>query len=94
MHKGLAIIESFMGWSVDFIGGEAMEFFDWKIEMPDVLKPYIDTENKRMAILTAEDDEIHMALEFDEDNNLVMRPRWNINIIILGDKHLKFTKNS
>jgi len=83
-----------MGRSIDLIGGETMDFFDWKIEMPDVLKPYIDTGNKRMAILTAEDDEIHMVLEFDEDNNLVMHPRWNINIIILGDKHLKFTKNS
>ncbi len=71
-----------------------IHFFEWKIEMPDVLKPYIDTENKRMAILTAEDDEIHMALEFDSDNNLVMHPRWNINIIILGEKHLKFTTNS
>ena len=47
-----------------------------------------------MAILTAEDDEIHMALELDENNNLVKHPRWNINIIILGDKHLKFTTNS
>jgi len=80
--------------AIDLIGGEPMDFFDWKIEMPDVLKPYIDIENKRMAILTTEDDEIHMALEFDEDNNLVMHPRWNINIIILGDKHLKFTRNS
>jgi len=71
-----------------------VNIFDWKIEMSDVLKPYIDTENRRMAILTAEDDEIHMALEFDENNNLVMHPRWNINIVILGDKHLKFTTNS
>jgi hypothetical protein len=47
-----------------------------------------------MAILTTEDDEIHIALEFDDNNNLVMHPRWNINIIILGDKHLKFTTNS
>ncbi|REB05206.1 hypothetical protein DVB69_15720 [Sporosarcina sp. BI001-red] len=71
-----------------------MEFFDWKIEMPDVFKAYIDLENRRMAILTTEDDEIHMALEFDGNNNLVMHPRWNINITILGDMHLKFTKNS
>jgi len=71
-----------------------VNIFDWKIEMSDVLKPYIDTINRRMAILTAEDDEIHMALEFDENNNLVMHPRWNINIVILGDKHLKFTTNS
>lgn len=79
---------------IDFGWGKIVNFFDWKIEFPDVLKPYIDTENKRMAILTAEDDEIHMALEFDENNNLVMHPRWNINIVILGDKHLKFTINS
>ncbi|MEK5215935.1 hypothetical protein [Psychrobacillus sp. FSL H8-0487] len=71
-----------------------MNFFDWKIEMVESLKPYIDIENNRMAILTAEDDEIHMALELDENNNLVMHPRWNINIITLGDKHLKFTTNS
>ncbi|WP_255294931.1 hypothetical protein [Bacillus sp. AFS041924] len=71
-----------------------INFFDWKIEMVESLKPYIDMENKRMAILTTEDDEIHMALEFDENNNLVMHPRWNINITILGDKHLKFTTNS
>ena len=75
-------------------GGVMMNFFDWKIEMVESLKPYIDIENKRMAILTAEDDEIHMALEFDENNNLVIHPRWNINIIILGNKHLKFTTNS
>lgn len=75
-------------------GGVMMNFFDWKIEMVESLKPYIDIENKRMAILTAEDDEIHMALELDENNNLVMHPRWNINIITLGDKHLKFTTNS
>ncbi|PKR82966.1 hypothetical protein [Heyndrickxia camelliae] len=71
-----------------------MNFFDWKIEMVESLKPYIDIENKRMAILTTEDDEIHMALELDEINSLVMHPRWNINITILGDKHLKFTTNS
>lgn len=47
-----------------------------------------------MAILTAEDDEIHIALEFDENNKLVMHPRWNKNIVILGNKHLKFTTNS
>lgn len=29
-----------------------MNFFDWKIEMVEGLKPYIDIENKRMAILT------------------------------------------
>jgi hypothetical protein len=71
-----------------------MNFCDWKIEMEESLKPYIDIENKRMAILTIEDDEIHIALEFDENGNLVMHPRWNINITILGDKHLKFTTNS
>lgn len=71
-----------------------MNFFDWIIEIPHTLKPYIDKTNKRMAILNDEDDEIHIALEFDENNNLVMHPRWNINIIILGDKHLKFTTNS
>lgn len=71
-----------------------MNFFDWKIELVEGLKPYIDIENKRMAILTDGDDDIHLALEFDENNNLVMHPRWNINIIILGDKHLKFTTNS
>ena len=70
-----------------------MKFVDWEIEMPNSLKPYIDIENKRMAILTSDDDEIHIVLEFDEHNNLVMRPRWNINIVILGDKHLKFTTN-
>lgn len=70
-----------------------MKFFDWEIEVTDVLKPYIDMENKRMVLLTVEDDEIHIALEFDENNNLVMHPRWNINITILGDKHLKFTTN-
>ena len=53
-----------------------------------------DEKNKRMALLTAEDDEIHIALEVDENNHLVMHPRWNINIIILGEKHLKFTTNS
>ncbi|WP_166786802.1 hypothetical protein [Jeotgalibacillus salarius] len=57
-----------------------MNFFDWKIEMVESFKPYIDIDNKRMAILTTEDDEIHMALELDEKNNLVMHPRWNINI--------------
>ncbi|WP_028391014.1 hypothetical protein [Bacillus cihuensis] len=71
-----------------------MTFFDWKIDMADNLKPYVDIENKRMAILTNEDDEIHMALEFDVNNNLVMHPRWNINITILGYKHIKFTTNS
>lgn len=71
-----------------------MNFLDWEIEMTEGLKPYIDQINKRMALLTTEDDEIHIALEVDENNHLVMHPRWNINIIILGDKHLKFTTNS
>ncbi|MEH7086282.1 hypothetical protein V7139_26665 [Neobacillus drentensis] len=71
-----------------------MNFFDWQIEIVENLKPYIDKENKRMAILTEGDDDIHIVLDFDENNNLVMHPRWNINITILGDKHLKFTTNS
>jgi len=75
--------------AIDLIGGEPMDFFDWKIEMPDVLKPYIDIENKRMAILTTEDDEIHMALEFDEDRKLNYRSAYSnraINLIwIIND---------
>lgn len=71
-----------------------MNFFDWNIEFADNLKPYVDLENKRMAVLTLEDDEIHIALEFDEKNNLVMHPRWNIYMTILGDKHLKILTNS
>ncbi len=71
-----------------------MNFFDWQIELTENLKPYTDRENIRMAILTQGDDDIHIALEFDEYDNLVMHPRWNINITILGEKHLKFSTNS
>ncbi|MFC0523745.1 hypothetical protein ACFFGV_09225 [Pontibacillus salicampi] len=71
-----------------------MDFFDWKIEMRESFKTYVDLENKRVAILTTEDDEIHMALEFDDNDHLVMHPRWNISITILGEKHLKITTNS
>ncbi|MEH7110697.1 hypothetical protein [Bacillus sp. JJ1764] len=63
-----------------------MHFFDWQIELTGDLKPYIDIENKRVAILTEGDDDIHIAIEFDENNNLVMHPRWNINITVLGEK--------
>ncbi|TGB03584.1 hypothetical protein E4663_00840 [Halobacillus salinus] len=71
-----------------------MDFFDWKVEMVGSLKPYIDKENKRMAVLTNVDDEIHIVLEFDGDNHLVIHPRWNIVITVLGDKHLRLTTNS
>ncbi|MGE7187315.1 hypothetical protein ACQKKK_26165 [Peribacillus sp. NPDC006672] len=71
-----------------------MNFFDWEIEMPESLKPYLDKEYKRIAILTKEDDEIHIVFEFDENNHLVMHPRWNINVTIIGEKHLKLTTNS
>ncbi len=47
-----------------------------------------------MAILNEGDEDILIVLDFDENNNLVMHPRWNINITILGDKRLKFTTNS
>lgn len=75
-------------------GDIGMKFLDWEFEVAEGLKPYIDNKNKRMVLLTKEDDEIHIALEIDENNHLVMHPRWNINIIIIGDKHLKFTTNS
>ncbi|MDP7981548.1 hypothetical protein [Bacillus multifaciens] len=71
-----------------------MEFFDWQIDMVESLKPYIDIENKRLAVLTKQDDDIHIVLEFDENNHLILHPRWNINITILGDKHLKLNTNS
>lgn len=71
-----------------------MKFFDWHIDIEESLKTYVDIENRRVAILTKIDDEIHMTLELDENDKLVMHPRWNINIIFVGDKHLKLTTNS
>lgn len=70
-----------------------MKFFDWEIDLVKDLKPYIDIPNKRMAVLSKDDDEIHLSLELDENNRLVIHPRFNINIVFVGDKHLKFTVN-
>ncbi|MEK4026161.1 hypothetical protein [Sporosarcina sp. FSL W7-1283] len=70
-----------------------MKFFEWEIEMNPKMKPYMDMENRRVAILTKEDDEIHMTMELDEQDRLVFHPRWNCNVILLGEKHIRLTLN-
>ena len=71
-----------------------MKFFDWELDIEGSLKTYVDIENRRVAILTKLDDEIHMTLELDKKDQLVMHPRWSINITVVGDKHLKLTTNT
>lgn len=47
-----------------------------------------------MAVLTAEDDDIHIALEMEEDGSLVMHPRWNVKIVLREEKLVELTTNS
>jgi len=70
-----------------------LKFLDWEIELGEGLKPYIDLDRKRMAILTEGDDDIHLTMELNEDNHMMMRPRWNVNILYKGEKHVYITKN-
>lgn len=67
-------------------------FFDWTFYYPDHFRTYSDLEEKRIAFLTAGDDEIHLTLEVI-DNQLVFHPRWNVNVIVLGDKEFRITTN-
>ncbi|PRY82273.1 hypothetical protein [Alkalibacterium olivapovliticus] len=70
-----------------------IEFFGWKFHFSDNLKLYLDDEMQRMALLTPGDDDIHITAEVINDQ-LVFNPRWNIKIIFIGDKELKFVTNS
>lgn len=70
-----------------------IEFFGWTFHFSDDLKLYLDDEMQRMALLTKEDDEIHITAEVINDQ-LIFHPRWNIKIIFIGDKELKFVTNS
>ncbi|ELK45629.1 hypothetical protein M662_06525 [Bacillus sp. SB49] len=71
-----------------------MDFFGWNVVLDKSLKPYIDKDHQRMAVLTAEDDDIHIALEMDEDGSLVMHPRWNVKIVLREEKLVELTTNS
>lgn len=71
-----------------------MKFNEWTIDVPENLKVYLDNDNKRLAVLTKDDDEIHLTLEFDVDNNVVIHPRWNVNLVLNGEKSIKVTVNS
>lgn len=76
------------------LGGKIMfEFFNYKFYISDELKVYLDPVSQRFAILTKEDDEIHITVEIINDE-LVFHPRWNINIILLNKKEFKFTTNN
>lgn len=69
------------------------EFFNYKFYISDELKVYLDLVSQRFAILTKEDDEIHITAEII-NNELVFHPRWNINITVLNEKEFKFTTNN
>ena len=68
------------------------EFFNYKFYIPEELKVYLDPVSQRFAILTKEDDEIHITVELINDE-LVFHPLWSINIFMLNEKEFKFTTN-
>ena len=72
---------------------QKVKISDYIIEFEDGLKSYNDLKNKRLAILSGEDDEIHITIELNESNKLILHPRWNINITYENDKHLLLTTN-
>lgn len=69
-----------------------IEFFDWKFYFSDEFKIYLDQENKRFALLTRGDDEIHITIEV-VDNQLVFNPRWSIKIVFVGEKEIRLVSN-
>lgn len=69
------------------------EFFNYKFYISDELKVYLDSVSQRFAILTKDDDEIHITVEIINDE-LVFHPRWNINITVLNKNEFKFTTNN
>lgn len=71
-----------------------IEFLDWTIEIEEGLKSYNDLSSKKLAILSEDEDEIHITLELNDLNKLVMHPRWNINITYIEDKYLSLTTNN
>lgn len=72
---------------------QKVKISDYIIEFEDGLKSYNDVKNKRIAILSEEDDEIHITIELNESNKLILHPRWNINITYIDDKYLLLTTN-
>lgn len=72
---------------------QKVKISDYIIEFEDGLKSYNDVKNKRLAILSEEDDEIHITIELNESNKLILHPRWNINITYIDDKYLLLTTN-
>lgn len=72
---------------------QKVKISDYIIEFEDGLKSYNDVKNKRIAILSEEDDEIHITIELNEWNKLILHPRWNINITYIDDKYLLLTTN-
>jgi hypothetical protein len=75
------------------LGGNIMfEFFNYKFYIPEELKVYLDPVSQRFAILTKDDDDIHITVELINDE-LVFHPRWSINIVMLNEKEFKFTTN-
>ena len=73
---------------------QKVKISDYIIEFEDGLKSYNDVKNKRIAILSEEDDEIHITIELNEWNKLILHPRWNINITYIDDKYLLLTTNN
>lgn len=45
---------------------QKVKISDYIIEFEDGLKSYNDVKNKRLAILSGEDDEIHITIELNE----------------------------
>lgn len=73
---------------------QKVKISDYIIEFEDGLKSYNDVKNKRIAILSEEEDEIHITIELNEWNKLILHPRWNINITYIDDKYLLLTTNN
>lgn len=59
-------------------------FFDKEIIiLSNDIKPYIDYDNRRIALLSKEDDSLFGTIELNQYNNLFFKAQWNLNIEII-----------
>ncbi|MEC0701225.1 hypothetical protein P8876_18045 [Bacillus haynesii] len=70
-----------------------MKFHDWYLDIQGNIDITIDHQQKKIVLLNEEADEIHAIVSLSNSGELVISPRWNINLA-LKDQTIRIYTNS
>ncbi|MED2978389.1 hypothetical protein P4284_17015 [Bacillus swezeyi] len=70
-----------------------MKFQDWYLEIQENIDITIDQQQNKIVLLNNEADEIHAIISVSNTGELMISPRWNLNLAV-KDKTIRIFTNS